>query len=244
MFSRVTEVPYITTDQMRRVDRAMVEDMHIELMQMMENAGRGLALLANKRFLGVSPIGKKVIILAGAGANGGGALVCARRLHCWGADVHVYLTMPPENFTGVPAHQLDILELMNVSISSAEDVARVRNAQLIIDGIIGYGLTGPPKGTAAELIRWANAMGIPILALDVPSGIDATTGLSHGIAIQAAATMTLALPKEGLRAPSAEKYVGELYLADIGVPPGLYTVLDIGVPLPPLFAQGDILRIS
>jgi len=78
------DIRYLTTDQMIEVDRAMIEDFKIELIQMMENAGRNLASLARERFLDGDPIGKRVVVLAGTGGNGGGALVAARRLHNWG----------------------------------------------------------------------------------------------------------------------------------------------------------------
>lgn len=79
------EIPYVTTVQMAEVDQAMIEDYHITLIQMMENAGRNLAHLARTRFLDGNPVGKNVIVLAGRGGNGGGSLVCARRLSTWGA---------------------------------------------------------------------------------------------------------------------------------------------------------------
>lgn len=86
MFPQIDErkIPFLTTDQMREVDRAMIEDYGIQLIQMMENAGRNLAELARRRFLNSRPSGQKVIVLAGTGGNGGGGLVCARRLHNWG----------------------------------------------------------------------------------------------------------------------------------------------------------------
>src|SRR5215470_8136095 len=102
------EVPYLTTEQMIEVDRAMMEDYHIELMQMMENAGRNLAHLARDRFLDGDPEGKLVVVLAGSGGNGGGALVAARRLHNWGARVQVVLAEPMDKLTPGPAHQVDI----------------------------------------------------------------------------------------------------------------------------------------
>ena len=237
------DAPYLTTDQMIEVDRAMIEDFHIVLMQMMENAGRNLAHLARKRFLGGDPTGKTVVVLAGTGGNGGGALVCARRLHNWGARVQVFLTKPPEAFTPVPAHQLDIIRRMRVPVARADALAQVEGADLIVDGIIGYSLSGAPRGTAADLIRWANAQGTPILALDAPSGVDTTTGTVFTPAIQATATMTLALPKEGLRAPDAEKHVGELYLADISVPPILYAEPALGIQVGAVFAKDDIIRL-
>jgi NAD(P)H-hydrate epimerase len=237
------EVPYLTTDQMREVDRAMMEDYHIELIQMLENAGRNLAQLARIRFLDGDPRNKRVIVLAGTGGNGGGALVCARRLHNWGAHVQVFVTKPDAEFAPVPAYQLDILRRMKVPVAQPDALAQVKSAELIVDGVIGYSLEGAPTGTAAELIRWANAQGAPILALDAPSGIDTTTGTVYDPAIKAAATMTLALPKAGLIAPGVEKQVGELYLADISVPPGLYAKPGLGIRIGPVFAQEEIIRL-
>ena len=104
------EPPCLSTDQMREVDRAMVEDYGILLIQMMENAGRNLAHLARERFLEGNASGKTILVLAGPGGNGGGGLVCARRLHNWGADVRVYLSSPVATLTEVPRHQHDVLK--------------------------------------------------------------------------------------------------------------------------------------
>jgi NAD(P)H-hydrate epimerase len=237
-------VPYLTTEQMREVDRAMIEDFHIDLIQMMENAGRNLARLARDRFLDGDPRGKRVVVLAGTGGNGGGGLVCARHLHNAGADIRVYTTAADERFTPIPKHQMHILRAMNVFVAMAQDIARQDKPALIVDALIGYSLRGAPEGHSASLIRWANASGVPILALDVPSGVDAATGTVHAPSITATATMTLALPKIGLRADIARKYVGELYLADISVPPTLYAIPSLGLNIPPLFAQSEILRLA
>ncbi len=115
----IGQVPYLTTEQMIEVDRAMMEDFKIELIQMMENAGRNLAHLARIRFFYGDPRGKKVVVLAGTGGNGGGSLVCARRLHSYGAQVSVLVTGLDDNFTPIPAHQLDILRRMNVPVAQA-----------------------------------------------------------------------------------------------------------------------------
>ncbi|MGB3095817.1 MAG: NAD(P)H-hydrate epimerase [Candidatus Deferrimicrobiaceae bacterium] len=238
------ELPYLTTSQMIEVDRAMMEDFRIDLIRMMENAGRALAHLARVRFLGGDPRGKKVVVLAGTGGNGGGALVCARRLHNWGAQVTVHGTKPDEKFTPVPAHQLDILRRMNVPVHPGEAVAGDESADLVIDGVIGYSLRGAPTGTSGKLIRWANAQNAPVLSLDAPSGIDTTTGTVFDPAVRATATMTLALPKEGLRAQGVKANVGELYLADISVPPALYAGPSLGLAVGHLFAESDILRLS
>jgi len=228
---------------MIEVDRAMMHDFRIELIQMMENAGRNLAHLARERFLDGDPRGKHVVVLAGTGGNGGGALVCARRLHNYGAQVQVFMTKPDAEFTPVPAHQLDILHRMGLPVAQAAGVIQAANPSLIIDGVIGYSLKGAPRGAAGELIRWANAQEAPILALDAPSGVDTTTGTVFDPAIQAAATMTLALPKEGLRAPGVEERVGELYLADISVPPSLYSEPALGLEIGYLFSESDIIRL-
>jgi NAD(P)H-hydrate epimerase len=237
-------VPDLTTDQMREVDRAMIEDFHIDLIQMMENAGRNLARLARDRFLDGDPRGKMVIVLAGTGGNGGGGLVCARHLHNAGADIRVYTTAADERFTPIPKHQMQTLRAMNVFVGTAEEIARQDQVELIIDALIGYSLRGAPEDSSASLIRWANVSGAPILALDVPSGVDAATGTVFDPAIQADATMTLALPKIGLRAETARKHIGELYLADISVPPTLYAIPSLGLNIPPLFAQSEILRLA
>jgi NAD(P)H-hydrate epimerase len=228
---------------MIEVDRAMIEDFRIELIQMMENAGRNLAHLARTRFLGGDPRGKRVIALAGSGGNGGGALVAARRLHNWGASVTVGLAQSASSMTAVPAHQLDILERMGVTIVDTRSVGGLAPADVVLDGLIGYGLKGAPQGGAAELIQWANTQSAPILALDVPSGVDASTGTVFDPAIRATATMTLALPKKGLDGPAMANHVGELYLADISVPPGLYARPPLNIRIEPIFAREEVVRL-
>ncbi len=235
-------IPFLNTEQMREVDRAMIEDYHIQLIQMMENAGRNLAHLARTRFLGGDPQGHTVVILAGRGGNGGGGLVCARRLHNWGANIHVFKTHPDENYEGVPAHQLNILRRMGVSVQTADFLHDDQPAILIIDAIIGYSLAGAPWGAAAKLIEWANGRETAVLSLDTPSGLDTTTGTIYQPAIQATATMTLALPKQGLRDNFA--HVGELYLADISIPPSLYKSINLQLPVPPIFAQEEIIHVK
>lgn len=237
------ELPYLSVRLMVEVDRAMVEDFRIDLVRMMENAGRALAHLARARFLGGDPGGKKVVILAGTGGNGGGALVCARRMHAWGADIAVFLTRPPGEFKRVPAQQLEILRRMGVPFAGGLPSSATPRMDLVVDGVIGYSLRGSPSGTAADLIRWANGQDAPVLSLDVPSGFDPGTGVALEPAIRASATMTLALPKEGFRAPEAERHTGELYLADIGVPPSLYGGPGLGLAVGPIFAESDILRL-
>ncbi len=229
---------------MIEVDRAMVEDYHISLIQMMENAGHSLAVLARDRFLNGNPSGRHVTVMAGSGGNGGGALVAARRLHSWGATVQVLLAQTAARMTTVPGHQLEILNRMSVECIAESRLPPPDNApHLIIDGLIGYSLMGAPRGVTRALIEWANANGAPILALDAPSGIDTTTGTVSDPSINAAATMTLALPKKGLRAAGVKVNVGELYLADISVPPALYSAPALGLKVGNIFATADIVRL-
>ena len=239
----MTKFPFLSTDQMIEVDRAMIEDYHIELIQMMENAGRNLAHLARTRFLDGDPRGKRVVVLAGRGGNGGGGLACARHLHNWGAQVTVETTHEAAQFGGVPGHQLDVALRMGVEVHEGTAVPPTPSPpDLIIDALIGYSLSGAPRGTARQLIKWANAQNAPILSLDAPSGLDTTTGTIYDPAVKATATMTLALPKIGLKAGLAADVVGELYLADISVPPGLYAGL--GLTVGPIFAQDEIVRVT
>ena len=235
-------IPVITTDQMREVDRLMIEVYGIQLKQMMENAGLNLASLARSRFLGGNPVGKRVVVLCGSGGNGGGGLVAARRLHIWGAVVEVFLTKPASELRGVPADQLGILQGLEVPIHFGNDTETLPQADLILDAVIGYSLSGAPRGTATRLIELANPHQAPILSLDTPSGLDTSSGGAHQPHIQADATLTLALPKTGLMKESSQKIVGDLYLADISVPVELYN--EMGIDIYPIFAENTIVRVT
>ncbi len=237
------KVPSVDTGQMVEVDRLMIEEYRIELIQMMENAGRCLAHLARSRFLDGDPRDRRVIVLAGTGGNGGGALVCARRLHNYGATVQAYITRQSGSFRPVPAHQLDILSRMGVPVHPAAGLSEAGPCDLVVDGLIGYSLSGAPRGSAREMIEWANQQGRPVLSLDAPSGLDTSSGVAHEPSVRAAATMTLALPKKGLFAPAVAELVGEIYLADISVPPGLYAGETLGLDVGPIFAESDIVRL-
>ncbi len=237
------DIPEITTAEMVEVDRAMVEDYGIDLPRMMENAGRALALLARARFLDGDPVGKRVVVLAGSGGNGGGGLVCARRLSAWGASVEVHLSRPAGEITGVPGEQLAILRHTGAELHEPGGLPELAEADLVIDALLGYSLSGPPRGATRILIDAANLSGTPVLALDVPSGLDATNGEVPGVAVIADATMTLALPKIGLSAEAAEQYVGELYLADIGVPPALYARAPLNLTVGSIFAAQEIIQL-
>jgi NAD(P)H-hydrate epimerase len=232
------KIPALTTEQMAEVDRLMIEEYGILLIQMMENAGRNLAEQA-RRMLGGELAGHRVVVLCGRGNNGGGGMVAARHLHDRGALVSTKLVGDPAGLKEIPAHQWDILQVMDLTQADDPDLAQ---ADLILDAIIGYGLTGDPRGEAARWIRQANEPQRPILSLDAPSGLDTTSGSAGEPCIRATATLTLALPKVGLLSPAARPVVGDLYLADISVPPELYRRLELDID--PIFGEDTIVRIE
>ena len=205
-------VPAVNADQMREVDRIAVEDFGLGILQMMENAGRNLAGSAIDM---LGPGRGEVVVLAGSGGNGGGGLCCARHLHNHGLRVSVLLSRPPRDLTGPAAHQLHILEAAGVRPLEPGDFrGAIGRAWLAVDALVGYSLRGAPHGRVAELIALCNEEARRVLALDVPSGLDATSGEAPGIAVRAERTLTLALPKTGLLGAR-----GEVCLADIGIPP-------------------------
>ena len=234
---------FLTTEQMIEVDRLMTDVLKIQLMQMMENAGRNLARLSIKRFLG-DPRDKRVVVMAGTGGNGGGAMVAARRLHQWGVDVSVLTTKPDEQYSGVPGHQLAILRRLDVDVNSSTLPSNSNLPDLILDGVIGYSLKGDPRGRSADLISWANALASPILSLDVPSGLDSTSGTARTPSVKADATMTLALPKVGLQSAEAKSILGELFVADIGVPDWVYQEIGFQREMGSLFGEDDFVKVE
>lgn len=233
-------IPSITSEQMAEIDRIMIEEYGIDLIQMMENAGRNLAELARKILSG-RVLERRIAVLCGGGNNGGGGMVAARHLHNWGASVWVRLTSDETQLKEIPAHQWKILERMNiVKARYSNEVSQ--QPDLILDAIIGYGLEGDPRDGAARWITWANQQKTPILALDTPSGLDTTTGKPGSPVIQAAHTLTLGLPKTGLIHPDAKPYVGKLYLADISIPAVVYK--RVGVEIGPVFQKKTIVEVG
>ena len=132
---------------------------------------------------------------------------------------------------------------MNVPVRPAQEHPRLSDANVLLDALISYGITGDPRGAAATLIRDANDSSTPVLSLDVPSGLDATSSRVHTPAIQAAATMTLALPKTVLLGENAADAFGAFYLADISVPPALYAASSLNLEVGPFFALSDVVRL-
>ena len=219
------EVPALTTDQMREVDRIAMQETGPNLFQMMENAGRNLAEMALEHLSGDWQQAR-VVVLAGTGGNGGGGITAARHLANRGVRVELCMAMP-NKLSEVAAWQRKIFQ----STAGKEVEFRSLDSKklgLILDALIGYGLESAPRGIFAELIRWANGTGAHIISLDVPSGMDSTTGQTPGEFIQSSSTMILALPKVGL----AEAEAGETVLADIGIPKETYRRIGIAYSSP------------
>ncbi|WP_435186499.1 NAD(P)H-hydrate epimerase [Halobellus sp. EA9] len=213
-------VPAVTAEEMRAVDRVAVEDVGLELLQMMENAGRALA---SHVFEARSAPDAPVEILAGNGGNGGGGMVCARHLANNGVPITVVLDRDPDTLSGAAAHQHRILDEMAVPVrNGAEERGDPAESGVLVDALIGYGLSGPVRGTARELIERTARSPAPVVSLDVPSGVDASDGHKEGPPVSPDRTVTLALPKTGLR-----DVEGSLFLADIGVPRTVYDRMDI-----------------
>jgi hydroxyethylthiazole kinase-like uncharacterized protein yjeF len=208
----------VSRDEMKEIDRTTIHDYEISDELLMENAGiEFVQALFQDRVLRPD---MRIAVLCGGGNNGGDGLVAVRHLHNWGALVNVVLGGERKDLRDVPGKQLAIVEKMNVEINEAG--ADFQGAELLVDALLGYGSKGNPRDTVASLIRRANASGIPTLAVDIPSGLDATTGEPGDPCIVAKSTVTLALPKTGFLNPRARAYVGELFVADISMPREVY----------------------
>ena len=132
---------------------------------------------------------------------------------------------------------------MGIPLTSPATTAPVAlpPASLIVDALLGFGLSGPPTGVSAGLIAAANAHPAPVLAVDLPSGLDAASGVPYTPCIVAAATLTLALPKTGLLAPTARAVTGEVAVADIGIPAPVYA--RVGLDIGPMFSRESIVTV-
>ncbi len=242
----MADFPSITVEQMREVDKLMMEDFHISLPQMMENAGRNLSEFSlnwlQKKISGKERY--KIVIACGTGNNGGGGMVAARYLANKGHDVTVILAGHSEKLKSVPTNHWKTLQAMNVQTieaNSTDSIQVYNDSDLIIDAIVGYSLMGELRGVPARVVRDIIQSGKEVISLDVPSGLDATTGKSSPICIKAGATMTLAFPKTGLLIQQARDCTGDVYVADIGVPPVLYT--QMGLPAVDLFQSSSIIKL-
>jgi NAD(P)H-hydrate epimerase len=223
------QIPLLTSAQVREVDRLASERFQLPVSWLMEAAGWQVARHCRAR----------TMVVCGRGNNGGDGLAAARHLHRWGRLAGV-ACLQPDRLSGLAAEQAAALRAIGVEIASQPDFS---GAQIVLDALLGTGLSRPPEGQVAGWIRGVNGSGLRVVSVDVPSGLDADSGRAEGACVNAALTVTLGLPKAGLLSGEGPARSGEVWVADIGVPLEAYA--DVGLQVPPhLFAMHDRFQLS
>jgi len=211
---------------MRAIERRAIEGLGIPALVLMENAGRGAADEAARLYREKGLTGP-ALVFCGAGNNGGDGFVIARHLANAGLDVRLFCCFDRgradrQREAGVNLAICERTGLPIQDVLDPEGVERVRPqlvpGALVVDAIFGIGLSQPPREPQATLLRVLDEARLATLAVDVPSGLDADTGLPLGVALRADVTATMACPKAGFRRPGAAAYVGWLVVVDIGCP--------------------------
>ena len=210
---------FLSAGEMAEADRMAVEAYGIDVLSLMENAGLRAAELA-REMLGGGVVGKEVCCLVGQGNNGGDGLVAVRHLYNWGARVRVVLGGAKEAIRDTPAKQLAAAE--NIGVETTGPDGDFGKEELLIDALLGYGSKGNPREPLATLITRANESAAKTLAVDIPSGLDSTSGEPGDPCVEADTTLTFGFPKVGFLNPKATALLGDLYLADISFPPNIY----------------------
>jgi len=208
---------------MRLLDKKAQEDFNIPAATLMENAGRQTASLAAE-MLGLNEKkGGRVAVFCGKGNNGGDGLVAARLLKEENIEVTAYILADPSELSGLAAQNFDALRKSGgnaVIINGKEifDKRPISGYDLIIDSIFGTGFQGAPSGFIAEIISAINSSGVPVLSVDIPSGLDATTGHCPGECVKAAKTISFGLPKTGFYTEKGPEMTGRVIVRNIGFP--------------------------
>lgn len=221
----------LTAAQMREADRVTIEEVGIPSLVLMENAGRQVAAAIEALFPNLSM--RRVAVLAGRGNNGGDGFVIARTLIERVVEVPVFVIGPLAEVRGDARHNLEVLGRLGVSVVEIADeqawelhFSEISTCDLIVDAIVGTGLRQPLDGMYPTIVGDLNGSGIPVVAVDVPSGLMADTHEVQGEAIRAMATVTLASPKVCHILPPAQRVCGELVIADIGIPEAIIEGLE------------------
>lgn len=217
----IAGLPVVTAEETRSVDEALGKE-GIRVEAVVSRVGYTTAeLITNElleRLTGKTVEEAVVTVLAGTGNKGAAALVAGRNLAKKGATVNVVLSRPPKSYQGVTREELGKLEPVSKKVYKGYNERAFDQADLLIDGLIGVGLEGKPRASVSLLIKGANFSMKPTVALDIPSGLDATTGVQSPVTIKAAATCVVALPKKGMLGESNRTLCGELWLIDTGIP--------------------------
>jgi len=219
--------------QMREMDRRTIEDFGVPSLVLMENAALRVVDVIAERF---GPLrGKRITVVCGKGNNGGDGLAIARHLDTrFEANVTVWLAADPGAFTGDAAVNCNMVQTFGLHLNlfvapSDSPIIGGGGADLIVDALLGTGIKGGVTGDLAGIINAMNRGGCPIVSVDVPSGLDADTGKVDGACVKATLTVTFALPKFGLMVYPGAEYVGELIVADIGMPRQVMAADDVQV---------------
>ena len=211
----------VTAEEMRQIDKQTIEEIGVPGIVLMEAAATAVFTSIQRNF----PECRHVGVIVGKGNNGGDGLALARQLAHAGYTVQIVLVSSPERFTGDALTNLQVVRRLGLSvveILSESELktlcAEIVSCDLIVDAIFGTGLRGGIEGYVRDVIDWLNSANRPIVAIDLPSGLNADTGVVEGGCIRADCTVTLGLPKRGtLLYPGAQR-VGVLEIADIGFP--------------------------
>src|SRR6059058_5039877 len=213
----------LNTAQMREADRRTIEEIGIPSLVLMENAGR--QVVAAIESVHADLLERRVGVLCGRGNNGGDGFVVARTLVQRGVDVAVFLLGGVADVRGDARVNLEILGRLGITVVEVADsqawelhFSEVSDCTLIVDAIFGTGLNAPVSGFVESVVADINASGIPVVAIDLPSGLSADSADVSGPSIRAGLTVTLAAPKLPLVLPPAENHAGDIVIADIGIP--------------------------
>lgn len=215
--------PLISSSDMAALDRSTMEDFGLPGRILMETAGRESARILASLYPPVS--GKRILVLCGTGNNGGDGWVAARYLLGWDADVRVLLVGDPEKCSPDNRINQELYERAGGRTLPAQDLSRLEehrqvlhHARIVVDALFGIGLDREVGGIHAALIQQVNERGVPVISLDIPSGIHGDTGRPLGRAIAAAHTVTFGLAKPGLFLEPGRSLRGTLHVVDIGIP--------------------------
>jgi ADP-dependent NAD(P)H-hydrate dehydratase / NAD(P)H-hydrate epimerase len=223
----------VTAEQMREIDRRATDEYRVPSLLLMENAGIRTCEVAADLLEDLA--GKRILIIAGKGNNGGDGFVAARHLSGAGASVTVAIAADVDEVKGDARTNLEIVFRMGIRalqiIQQGDLDDSLASCDLVIDALLGTGIKGPVTGIAAEIIDAVNASGKPVVSVDLPSGVNADTGELAGPCVHATETVTLALPKIGVVTYPAAKYTGRLTVADIGIPDSLVERMDLKLDL-------------
>jgi len=208
-----------TTAEIREYDRRFIEEVGVPGVVLMENAGRGAAEIIMKYYPD-----RKIAIVCGRGNNGGDGCVVARHLFNKGYKVGVFLFAGADEIKGDAKINLGIAQKMNLPVKERGEwtADSLRTFGVIVDALLGTGISGELKEDYRKLIENINKLPCPKVAIDIPSGLAGDTGEVLGAAIKAERTITFALPKVGFFKGDAKKFTGEIHLVDIGITPAVF----------------------